>query len=59
MDGGICEFPFTLNNVSNYFCAIDETIEENDALQCETSSGLSDCTLGTILSDIISLKIIV
>ena len=59
MDGGICEFPFNLNNVSNYFCAIDEAIEENDALQCETSSGLSNCTLGIILSVIISLKKIV
>ena len=46
IDGEICMFPFELNGIQNNFCAIDEDIEDNDVLQCQTTAGLSNCTLG-------------
>ena len=49
MDGEFCTIPFEFNGIQNNFCVIDEEIEENDALQCETNAGLSNCTLGIML----------
>ena len=46
IDGETCIFPFELNGIQNNFCAIDEEIEDNDVLQCQTTAGLSNCTLG-------------
>ena len=51
VDGEFCIIPFEFNGIQNNFCVIDEEIEEieeNDALQCQTNAGLSNCTLGII-----------
>lgn len=39
-----CMIPFQANGIDNNFCVANEQDEEQ--YECETSSGLSNCTLG-------------
>jgi len=44
-NGEKCEIPFSLNEIDNYFCAVDNTNPEGP-LQCNTTKGLANCILG-------------
>lgn len=55
-NGQICSIPFQLNEVNNYFCAINQNEPEYVECQIKDDDNFKECNLGIIKVDFIFYK---